>query len=284
MVRTMKTLAAVNVRQYEIAVEALEDYNRAVEMGLQILLRSQSERFIAAREAPRERFVAVTVGSDVGMCGQLNELVANEFIEQVADLAVPKDSVTVLAVGIRSIAYIEDAGFTIEEQFPVPGGVAGITPLVQDLLTRIQEIQAQTDADHVLVFYNQHLSSSSYKPVHQVMLPVDAGRLKEIRSQKWPSKVLPTFTMDPDRLFSALIREYLFVKLYRAVTESLASENAARLTAMQGAESNIQEKLTELTKSYNQQRQTAVTEELLDVVAGFEALRTKKKRTRAEKA
>jgi F-type H+-transporting ATPase subunit gamma len=84
--------------------------------------------------------------------------------------------------------------------------------------------------------------------------------------------MLPLFSMDRDQLFSALIRQYLFVSLFRACAESLASENASRLAAMQGAERNIEERLEELQTQFHQQRQMTITEELLDIVAGFEAL------------
>lgn len=78
--------------------------------------------------------------------------------------------------------------------------------------------------------------------------------------------------MDSRRLFSALIRQYLFVSIYRAFAESLASENASRLAAMQLAEKNINERLEELDTDYHRQRQGSITAELLDIAAGFEAL------------
>jgi F-type H+-transporting ATPase subunit gamma len=78
--------------------------------------------------------------------------------------------------------------------------------------------------------------------------------------------------MDWRRLFSALIRQYLFVALYRAFAESLASENASRLASMHAAEKNIQSHLSRLTVDYHQGRQQLITEELLDIVAGFETL------------
>jgi F-type H+-transporting ATPase subunit gamma len=78
--------------------------------------------------------------------------------------------------------------------------------------------------------------------------------------------------MDWNRLFSWLIREYLFVSLYRAFAESLASENASRLASMQVAERNIENRLDELSAQYHQQRQSAIDAELFDLVAGFEAL------------
>jgi F-type H+-transporting ATPase subunit gamma len=80
--------------------------------------------------------------------------------------------------------------------------------------------------------------------------------------------------MDRERLFSALIHQYLFVSLSQALAESLASEHASRLAAMQHAERHIQERLEELRTQFRQQRQLAITTELLDIVAGFEALTT----------
>ena len=75
-----------------------------------------------------------------------------------------------------------------------------------------------------------------------------------------------------DNVRWALVREYLFVSLFRACAESLASENASRLSAMQRAEKNIDDMLEELARRYNNQRQSGIDEELFDVVAGFNAM------------
>jgi len=82
--------------------------------------------------------------------------------------------------------------------------------------------------------------------------------------------------MDWEGLFSRLIRRYLFVSLYQAFAESLASENASRLASMQGAERNIEERLAGLQALFHRQRQMAITEELLDIVAGYEALENRR--------
>ncbi len=81
------------------------------------------------------------------------------------------------------------------------------------------------------------------------------------------------FTMNEADIFRALIREYLFVSLYRAFAESLASENASRLASMQVAERNIEDRLRSLTADSRQLRQETITSELLDTIAAFEALR-----------
>jgi F-type H+-transporting ATPase subunit gamma len=84
--------------------------------------------------------------------------------------------------------------------------------------------------------------------------------------------MLPTFSMNWRRLLSSLIRQYLFISVYRAFAESLAAENAARLASMQAAEKNIEEQLEGLAARYHRRRQSVITEELLDVTAGFEVL------------
>ena len=123
------------------------------------------------------------------------------------------------------------------------------------------------------LFYNEYVSGATYRPRSLKLLPVDKTWLKDLQKQKWNSRTLPLFTMDWERIFRSLIREYLFVSVYRAFANSLASENASRLAAMQNAEKNIEERLEELDVQFHRQRQMTITEELLDIVAGFEVLK-----------
>jgi len=274
VVKTMKALAAVNIRQYERAVESLKDYNKAVEMGLQVVLRDRTEFMIGARPAPHDRLGAVIFGTDQGMVGALNEQVLSYAMAAMADLNVKHEYRTIMAVGERMMGLLEDAGQPVEAFCPVPGSVAGITPRVQETLMNIEKWNRERGLDQIYLFYSIEVSGAAYRPHTVHLLPLDQDWLLSLRALSWPSRSLPSFTMDWDRLFSSLIREYLFVSLYRAFAESLASENASRLASMQGAEKNIEEMLSELNTHFHQQRQMSITEELLDIVAGFEALST----------
>jgi F-type H+-transporting ATPase subunit gamma len=272
IVRTMKTLAAVSIRQYEQAVEALEDYHRTVRLGLQVVLRNRSEAPVIARSGRPDRLGAVIFGSDQGMCGQFNEHIASYALERLGEMAPALGDRSVLAVGVRTIGRLEEAGQPVAGILPVPGSAEGITPLVQQVLWHIDRWQAEAGVTEVVLFYNAPLPGMAYIQRTLRLLPVDAAWLARLTAEPWPSRVLPTFTMDWDRLFSALIRQYLFVSIYRACASSLASENAARLVTMQAAERNIEEHLEELNARYHERRQTAITTELLDIVSGFEAL------------
>ncbi len=278
VVRTMKALAAVSIRQYEKAVEALADYNRTIEMGLQIVLRSSPEEPVFARHAPRKRGAVVIIGSDLGMCGQINEQVSSHAVRALREMKTEREALNVLVVGRRVSSYLEDSDFQPDEVFDVPGNVKAITPLVQDLLIRLESLLEERQLDQVTVLYTRHESQTSFKPDTLRLLPIDSEWLAALRKRTWQSRMIPMFTMPRNRLFSAMIRQYFFVGFYRATAESLASENAARLIAMQGAERNIEERIDELTARYHQQRQMSITSELLDIVGGFEALRDKESR------
>jgi F-type H+-transporting ATPase subunit gamma len=126
--------------------------------------------------------------------------------------------------------------------------------------------------DRILLFYNRPTSGSAYESHIVQLLPLDQQWLQTLKAKPWKGRCLPTVLMDSEMLFSKLVQQYLFITLYQAIAASLASENASRLAAMQSAESNIRDRLADLTMQYRQQRQSAITAELLDVVSGFEAL------------
>jgi F-type H+-transporting ATPase subunit gamma len=280
VVKTMKTLAAVNIRQYEQAARALEDYFRTVEMGFQVVLREHSKTRLTKKTAPKERIAAIVFGSDQGMAGSLNEQIVTLAVDTL-EKKDTKEKPVLLAVGERAFGHLMDAGFLVSDTFNLPSSVSGITPYVQKIVMHIENWHEKHGVNQVLLFHNQPTSQASFRPHMVRMLPLDIQWLKRLEEKKWDSRCLPTFTMDPEVLFSSLIREYLFVSIFRGFVESLASENASRLASMQGAEKNIGEKLAELNSQYHQQRQMSITEELLDIVAGFEAMKDSSGRNRS---
>ena len=272
VVKTMKALAAVSIRQYQKAVESLDDYNRTVEMGLQIVLKERMGAMMQRKGETIKRLGVIVFGSDQGLCGQLNEQISVFTLDHFKETGVKKENRKVLAVGARVADYVEDAGQPVDELMATPSSTAGITPLVQEIIMVIEEWHFRQNVDHFMLFYNDYISGSNYHPYKVQLLPVNRDWLKDIARKKWDSKSLPIFRMDCNKIFSSLIREYLFVSLYRAFAESLASENASRLASMQNAEKNIEEQMQDLHVQFHRTRQMTITEELLDIVAGFEAL------------
>ncbi|MFZ7111004.1 MAG: F0F1 ATP synthase subunit gamma [Desulfatiglandales bacterium] len=272
VVKTMKAMAAVKIRQFQKAAEALENYNETVEAALQAALRDRPGLVTNARRGPEDRIGAIVFGTDQGMCGPLNDQVAAHALRTLADFAAPAKNRTVLAVGERVAGRLEDEGQPVKERITLPGSVAGINGRVQQVLLKIEEWNASWGSGRVILFYSRQVSGSATRPLAVHLLPLDRAWLERLRSRTWPTKAVPQYTMDRDQLISALVRQYLFVSIFRAFADSLASENTSRLASMQGAEKNIGEQLAALNTHYHQKRQMAITEELLDIVSGFEAL------------
>jgi F-type H+-transporting ATPase subunit gamma len=271
VVKTMKALAAVNIRQYEQAVNSLRDYFRTVELGFQVLLKNRPEALSLLQPRPLPYLGAVVFGSDQGMCGQLNEQIFTHALETMDGLGYDRQNRRLLAVGLRIADRLSGAGELLDRYLSVPASPEGIGSRVRDILEELERWHTQK-VERVVLIYCRYLGGAAYLPHTHHLLPVEEWWLKTFQEKKWPTRVLPTFTLDWDRLFPALIHQHLYVSLYRAFAESLASEHASRLASMQGAERNIEERLAELKARYNRQRQTAITEELLDIVSGFTAL------------
>jgi F-type H+-transporting ATPase subunit gamma len=154
----------------------------------------------------------------------------------------------------------------------VPNSVKAITPLVEQILVEIETLHIQDGVTELHLFYNRHTSGSVYTPISQQLLPLDENWQLKLAEISWPTQNLPEILGGGNETLEALIREYLFISLFRACAESLASENASRLAAMQRADKNIDELLEYLKATFHRLRQSGIDEELFDVISGFEAL------------
>ncbi len=272
VVRTMKALAASSIGQYEKSVLALADYDQTVQLGLGACLREGGPAVLSTEgKAPDDAGAigAIVFGSDQGLVGQFNEVVADHAIKTLAALPGKPQ---VWAVGERVHARLVDAGLPLMGRFPVPGSVRAITALVGKIQIESEAHRAKGDYARVYVFHNRPQAGALYEPVSQRLLPLDAEWRQGLAKIPWPTRMPPEIMGGGTATLSALVREYLFISLFQACAESLASENASRLAAMQRAEKNIDELLETLTRNFHRLRQTSIDEELFDVIAGYEAL------------
>jgi F-type H+-transporting ATPase subunit gamma len=268
VVRTMKALAAASVGQYEQSVRALADYTRSVELGLGACLRegelpAQSADTTAA--ADTRTIGAIVFGSDQGLVGQFNDVIADFTLETLS--ALPGRSL-LWAVGERVHERLADAPPAMAGGLKVPGSVDAIAPLVGQIQIEIERWQAAGDATQVYVFHNRPQAGALYKPFALRLLPLDAQWRCDMVKVQWPTHVLPELMDKRAATLRALIREYLFISLFRACAESLASENASRLAAMERADRNIDELLTDLNGNFHRLRQSSIDAELFDVISG----------------
>jgi F-type H+-transporting ATPase subunit gamma len=270
VVRAMKAAAASAIGQYEAAVQALGDYEHSIELGLSVCLRAPNSIDIPDSKGSEDRPIgALVFGSDQGLVGSFNEVIAAAALGALRGLPGHR---RVWAVGERLCSYLEEAGQPVFRRFTVPGSIAAVTPLVAQIQMEVEEYSADHGRGEIHVFHNRPESTSRYQPAAQRVLPFDASWRRRLGAIRWPTTVLPEALGDLAVTLRALIREYLFICLYKACAESLASENASRLEAMQRAQQNIEELSAGLRLSLNRLRQSSIDAELFDIVAGFNTL------------
>jgi F-type H+-transporting ATPase subunit gamma len=270
VVRAMKAVAASSIGQYEAAIRSLGDYERAVALGLSVCLRDVDNVGAGETYHADDRSVgAIVFGSDQGLVGRFNEAIVDFALRSLAPLPGRK---TIWAVGERVYSHLTEAGMSIARQFAVPSSAAAITPLVSEIQVEIEAYGAKGQYAQVYVFHNRPRSTALYEPMDQRLLPLDAQWRASLTGIRWPTSNLAEVLGGTEVTLRALVREYLFISLYKACAESLASENGSRLEAMQRAQKNIETLSAHLKQSFNRQRQSSIDEELFDVIAGFNAL------------
>jgi len=270
VVSTMKAVAASSISQYENSVRALDDYFRTVELGLSVCLRGNSHLNFKAEEKPQPDLIdAVVFGSDQGLVGQFNDVVADFALKTLSKLSGKS---RIWAVGERVHARLVDSGLSVFGVFELPSSVKGISPLITDILVEIEKWSERDKVNELYLFYNHPLSAANYSPVSQRLLPYDQEWLCNLSSIPWPSGRYCEVFGDNSETLSSFVNEYLFVSFFRSCAESLASENASRLAAMQRAEQNIDELLKSLNGSFHRLRKSGIDEELFDIIAAFDSL------------
>ena len=280
IVRTMKALSAVSIRQYERAAETLADAEQCIQLGFQVALRDGLQALPDRGSGGSGAAGVIVFGTDHGLCGRFNEVIAEQALGQVSEQASERvseqapgeqapEAMHWLAVGERLLPLLDQQSQL--ESMQVPSSAAGITAVVQQVLLRVDDWRAQ-GVGRVELFHNRPSGRSGYAPTRQRLFPFDRERFQRFAERPWPSRQLPQAMMPRPALLRHLLRQHYFFMLFRALAESLAAEHGGRLAAMQAAEKNIDERLEEVTGRFRRVRQEQITSELLDVVSGFEAV------------
>jgi len=268
VVHSMKVLAAANIAQYEKAVVSLADYSRATELALATCFRHGATVPPPSRKG-RRTVGAIVFGSDQGLIGQFNDVLV-EYFER--ELVQPEKPLTIWAVGERVESRLRESGYSIAGTFSLPNSVAAIVPLATKLLVASEKAYEQHRITELWLVHHQTQGGASYAPASRLLLPLDEVWQTRLTRLPWPTKNPPEVLGDYRVVMPSLVRDYFFISLFRACAQSLASENASRLAAMQRAEKNIDDLLENLNRGYHLLRQDSIDEELFDVISGFEAL------------
>lgn len=268
VVKTMKSLAAVNIRQYEAAAEAMDEYKDIVDTAWQVLFKNRPQ-------LPKKRLsnqaVLLVIGSDQGMCGQFNENIIRYVLQKAQSFKNEGLETIFWTAGERVRAGIEETE-KVEEHFYLPSAPTAIGDLMHEIVTHFAERHENRKIETFIIYYNRLERGGVYTPISHQILPLEPHYDENKRLKTWPTRCLPLIRIDTGVFFEHLFHQHIFGAIYKAFSQSLASENAARLAAMQAAEKNIVEMEETLQGKFRETRQNAITAELLDIISGFEAL------------
>ncbi|MEZ6852750.1 F0F1 ATP synthase subunit gamma [Halodesulfovibrio aestuarii] len=269
LVKTMKSLAAVNIRHFEQAAQSLEEYAVVVEQAWRVFLLSEGE---IAPFAKTKKAVILAIGSDQGMCGQFNEIIQQHAQTEKESLQASGIETEFWVAGDRIKSGLGDAGHPPSLTFHIPSTLGGIHSVVAEFIEHIARWRYKKGVTRFSTVFNAPLGMQGYAPQSVHVLPLDQEWTDQRTKEAWPERCHPQFFIPAKQLLSGLFEQHLFVSLYGALARSLAAENAARLMAMQAAEKNIMDMRDTQEAKFRELRQNAITEELLDIVSGFEAL------------
>ncbi|MEY3332788.1 MAG: hypothetical protein RLZZ176_1088 [Cyanobacteriota bacterium] len=291
----MRLVAAARVRRAQeqvIATRPFADRLAQVLYGLQTRLKFEDVNLPLLKKREVKSVGLLVVSGDRGLCGGYNGNVIRRAENRVKELQAEGVETTLIIVGRKATQYFQRRGYKIDatysglEQIPT---AAEATNIADELLS----LFLAEKVDRIELVYTRFVSLVSSRPVVQTLLPLDTQGLEaaddeifrlttrggqfQVEREKVASTVpaLPSdmiFEQDPVQILDSLLPLYLSNQLLRALQESAASELAARMTAMSNASENAGELIKTLSLSYNKARQAAITQELLEVVGGAEAL------------
>jgi F-type H+-transporting ATPase subunit gamma len=276
--RAMEMVAAARLRRAEQRIAHLRPYAGAIrrmtrqaaeaaggEVGqLPILQQHENENTIAI----------LLVTADRGLAGAFNSQILRAGIRAASDHEQEGRTVTFYASGRRGVSSLTFRGRE------VAGAYTGFTerPAYADAREIAEDLMAayvDGKVDRVDVFYNGYISPLVQEVRRETLLPLQEATILEAQEDEDEDTghhALVEYEPDPEEILARLIPDYVEISLYRALLESTASELGARMTAMRSASENAGEIIEDLTLEMNRARQAEITQEIMEVVAGAEAL------------
>ena len=266
IVGTMKAHASSNINQFQNAARASLEYRRVLDMSLYVVL-SQEEDIPPLERVDEGKVLHIVFGSDHGLAGRFNERISNFALEKIPNNEENK----IILVGQQIFQRLHN-DFDIHRTFMQPQTTESISTMVNRLLLEMNEIRDSMVIEEIVLYYNRPEEDAIFVETSEILFPINLSELAH-NKVTWKSNRLPIYFAEREKIIPDLIKQYFFITLYRAFCFSLASENASRLTSMQSAEKNIDERLEELNYEYRRERQNSITSELNDVISGFKAIR-----------
>jgi F-type H+-transporting ATPase subunit gamma len=270
----MKMVAAAKLRKAQDKIVRLRPYaNKLYEILVnlsQSLADSEIEN-IYSRTSPPEKILIVVITSNRGLCGAFNSNVIKEARIIIADNykeQYKKGNVRFLTIGKKGFDYLR------KQKFDIAGENNDLLNEVTfertaEVAEKVMKSFVEGEFDRIEIIYNHFKNAAVQQLTREVFLPVES-----VPAQGKTSAAVD-YIYEPDKaaIIKELIPKSLKIQFYKAVLDSFVSESGARMTAMHKATDNATTMISDLTLQYNKARQASITNQILEVVNGAEALK-----------
>ena len=275
LTKAMELVASARLRRAQERIEAMRPFaDRMLELMAGTARASASVRSLPLLQRREVRRVAlVPVTGDRGLAGAFNAQVLRRTVALYRELQGQGIEVRWLPVGRKGISTLRFSRFELDSQW---GGFSD-NPSYSDaqaIAHRLTELYVEDEVDRVVVVYNAFVSALTQKVTLTDVLPISEEMLETDDEERERDRLAGDFIFEPEpeQILERLLPVYLETELYRALLESAASEQGARMTAMRNATKSAGELIENLTLARNRARQAEITQEILEVVAGADAL------------
>jgi F-type H+-transporting ATPase subunit gamma len=274
--RAMELVAAAKLRKAQGRIEAMRPYaDRMLELMAGTARASTSVRglpLLQGREQVRTVAIVPLTG-DRGLAGAFNSQILRRALSLERELRVEGKDVRWVGVGRKGVGSLRFRRFELAGEFTGFTDQPGYRD-AQAIAHRLADLYTEEDVDRVTIVYNAFESALVQRVTVRDLLPLSEELLDGERGEQEEDFLQGDFIFEPEpeEILARLLPVYLETELYRALLESAASEHGARMTAMRNASKNAGELIDDLTLAMNRARQSEITQEILEVVAGADAL------------
>ena len=273
--RAMKMVSAAKLRKSQNNIVNLRPYaNNVFYMIADIAATERITHDLLKQTADPRRILVTVVTSDRGLCGSFNAGVSKYALQFVNENKDKYEKLDVLFVGRKARDFFKARGYKGEPVETIVNLAREVSyPLAARVAERLMSSFVEGGYDKIIFVYNKFKSAISQELVDEVLLPIDISQapLLKQRESKFSRDLI--FEPSPEKIIEELLHKHFAVQVYRVMSESVAAEHAARMTAMENATNNASEMMDSLTLTYNKLRQAAITTELTEISSGAEALK-----------
>jgi F-type H+-transporting ATPase subunit gamma len=272
--KAMELVASARLRRAQSRIEEMRPYaDRMLELMAITARASGSVRLPLLQRREVRRVALLPITADRGLAGAFNAQILRRAFVLERELRAEGAEVSWLVSGRKGRSTLRFRGYEVAQAWSGHSERPEYAD-AQAIARRAAELYANEDVDRVVVVYNKFRSALSQEVTVQELLPIPERVVQGDEDAAHEAALRGDFIYEPEpeQILARLLPVYVETELYRALLESAASEQGARMTAMRNASSNAGDLISSLTLAMNRARQAEITQEILEVVAGADAL------------